>query len=104
MPTSVTAYYQAKTQPSGLSNAWSRELDLNVIRGAGSAVVQMLIEQHEIDALKVTRIGEESAFGTWMGYTCRSAMCRCPMGLPCYDGKASARVPCAAICSTLSIS
>ena len=50
-----------KTQPSGLTGAWSRDLDLDldVIRGAGYAVVVTLIEQHEIDALGVTRIGDE---------------------------------------------
>ena len=54
-----------KVQPDGATGSWSRDLDadLDAIRAwgatpAGPAIVVTLIEHHELDALKVSRLGK----------------------------------------------
>lgn len=49
-----------KRQPGAMSGNWQRDLDLDcdAIRAWGAAAVVSLIEQHEMEALDVLRLGE----------------------------------------------
>lgn len=51
-----------KKQPGALTGAWDRDLglDLDVIHAFGASALVTLIEDHEIDDLKVHGIGEEA--------------------------------------------
>ncbi len=52
-----------KVQPDGLSGSWKRDLrkDLHVIADAGTHTLVTLIEQHEIESLKVRDLGVMAA-------------------------------------------
>jgi ADP-ribosyl-[dinitrogen reductase] hydrolase len=54
------AFCPGKKQAFGMSGAWDRDLDidLDAIRDWGASAVVTLVEDHELEALKVTRMGE----------------------------------------------
>lgn len=54
------AFCPGKKQPFGMSGAWDRDLDtdLDAIRDWGASAVVTLIEDHELEAMQVTRMGQ----------------------------------------------